>query len=41
MAVSRQFSAYQDQLDTAVFNLFGATEEERRAIEEVLETADE
>jgi hypothetical protein len=38
-AASRQLDVYQDQLDTAVFALFGASQEDRNAIEGVLETA--
>lgn len=40
-AASRQLDAYQNQLDTTVFALFGATEEDRNAIEGVLELATE
>lgn len=40
-AASRQLDAYENQLDTAVFALFGATEEDRDAIEGVLESASE
>jgi hypothetical protein len=36
-AASRQVDLYQDQLDTAVLNLFGATSEDRAAIETVLD----
>jgi ElaB/YqjD/DUF883 family membrane-anchored ribosome-binding protein len=40
-AASRQLDAFQDQLDTAVFTLFGATQEDRDAIEAVLESVDD
>jgi hypothetical protein len=40
-AASRQLDAYQDQLDTAVFALFGATQEDREAIEAALELVDD
>jgi hypothetical protein len=39
-AASRQLDAYQDQLDAAVFTLFGATQEDRDTIETVLESVD-
>ena len=38
-AASRQLDAYQDQLDSAVFALFGASQEDRDVIGGVLETA--
>lgn len=39
-AASRQLDTYQDQLDAAVFALFGATQEERSTIEAVLGSVD-
>jgi hypothetical protein len=38
-AASRQLDAYQNQLDTASFGLFGATKQDRDAIEGLLESA--
>ena len=40
-AASRRLDAYQDELDTAVFTLFGATRKVRDAIEAVLVSVDD